>query len=278
MKKLLNVLLVFFFLAGCALLLYPTISDYSNKMHQTQAVARYADYVANEVDEEALQEALDAAAAYNEALLQSSDQGTYYKEHQAEYESLLNIDGTSIMGYVDIPSITTTLPIYHGTEESVLQVAVGHLEWTSLPVGGEGTHTVLSGHRGLPSARLFTDLDQMTLGDIFTVHVYNETLYYQVDDISVVLPEEAEGLQAEEGEDYCTLITCTPYGVNTHRLLVRGTRIYPDFSTGDIFTDGEEVSGVLVSGVLSGCLIIVILLIRRRGKRRRRKKHEAVEG
>ncbi len=277
MKKLLNVLLVFFFLAGCALLLYPTISDYSNKLHQTRAVAEYSDYV-KKIDNSALEADLDAAAAYNEELLHSSDQNTYYKEHQAEYESLLNIDGTSIMGYIDIPSINTTLPIYHGTEESVLQVAVGHLEWTSLPIGGEGTHSVLSGHRGLPSARLFTDLDQVTLGDIFTVHVYNETLYYEVDDITVVLPEEASTLQAEEGEDYCTLITCTPYGVNTHRLLVRGTRIYPDFSAGEIFTDGEEISGILVSGVLCGCLIIIILIFRRIGKRRRRRKHEAMEG
>ena len=143
---------------------------------------------------------------------------------KGEYEAQLNVAGNGVMGYIEIPSIGCTLPIYHGTDEAVLQIAVGHMEGTSLPVGGEGSHCVLSGHRGLPSAKLFTDLDQVGEGDTFLLHVLDETLAYEVDQVKVVLPEEAGDLEAVRGEDYCTLVTCTPYGINTHRLLVRGSR------------------------------------------------------
>ncbi len=259
-NAILNVLLVIILLAGIALLAYPSISDYSNRVHQTRAIVKYADYV-KEVDDETLEQAILAAQEYNARLRESSNPLAFYREHQAEYDNLLNLDGTNIMGYIDIPTINTSLPIYHTTEESVLQVAVGHLEWTSLPVGGESTHSVLSGHRGLPSARLFTDLDQMEVGDVFSIHIYKETLYYSVDNISVVLPEEASGLVPTTGEDYCTLLTCTPYGVNSHRLLVRGSRIYPETDVGDIAGDAQEYSTMLVSGVLGGSVILVFVVV-----------------
>ena len=171
-----------------------------------------------------LREMLEAAAAYNASL----SPGVHFKlsdEEYAEYESLLDLTGTGIMGYVQIPSIDVNLPVYHGTEESVLQVAVGHIAGSSLPVGGEGSHCVLSGHRGLPTARLFTDLDDMGMGDLFTVSALDEVFTYEVDQIRIVLPEEVDELGIVPGKDFCTLVTCTPYGVNTHRMLVRGHRI-----------------------------------------------------
>ncbi len=268
MSKFLNIILVFILLAGCSLLLYPTVSDWSNKMHQSRAITSYQEY-ASEVDEETMQAALEAARDYNERLYEASDKQTFVSEHQSEYESLLNVDDSDIMGYIDIPQIKTTLPIYHGTEESVMQVAVGHLDWTSLPVGGEGTHTVLSGHRGLPSAKLFTDLDLLQIGDVFTIHIYNETLYYEVDQITVVLPEETTGLVPEAGEDYCTLVTCTPYGVNTHRLLVRGTRIFPTTDLSDMTSDVQAVpSAVLAAcvGILLSAISGLIYFLRKRKK------------
>ncbi len=265
MNKWLNSILVIILIAGCSLLLYPSVSDWSNKMHQSRAITSYRQYAA-EVDEEAMEAALEAAREYNEELYEASNKQAFVSENQSTYEELLNIDGSNIMGYVDIPQIQTTLPIYHGTEESVLQIAVGHLDWTSLPVGGEGTHTALSGHRGLPSAKLFTDLDLLQIGDVFAVHVYNETLYYEVDQIKVVLPEETSDLVPEEGQDYCTLVTCTPYGVNTHRLLVRGTRIFPaDIS--EVTSDVQAVPSIALAAGVGAVLSAIIGLfywIRRR--------------
>ncbi len=268
MSKLLNVLLVIILVVGCGLLLYPTVSDISNKMHQTQVVVEYEQAI-QEIDQEAIDAALESADNYNQRLFESSDQVSFQKNNSDEYDSLLNLDGSSIMGYVDIPTIRTTLPIYHGTEENVLQVAVGHLEWTSLPIGGENTHSVLSGHSGLPSAKLFTDLDLMGEGDIFTVHILEQTLYYEVDQITIVLPEEASSLVAEEGGDYCTLLTCTPYGINSHRLLVRGHRIYPSFDTAEITDDLNSISPIVVSAVIIAFMIVVegfVYYIRKRAK------------
>ena len=219
-----NLPLILIFLAGLSLLLYPSISNYWNSLHQSQAIAVY-DQTLDAMDREKNQVMLQQAREYNDSLLGRSDEFHLDEALQAQYESLLNVTGTGIMGYVDIPCINCKLPIYHGTDESVLQVAVGHLEWTSLPVGGPSTHAVISGHRGLPSAELLTHIDRLETGDKFYLHVLGEKLEYRVDDIAVVLPNDTSRLRVVAGEDYVTLVTCTPYGINSHRLLVRGTRV-----------------------------------------------------
>ncbi|MCR2047582.1 class C sortase [Acetatifactor muris] len=223
-KHLSTIILTLILMAGLSLLLYPTVSDYWNSLHQSRAIANYEEAVAA-LDEETYEEYWNQAAVYNEKLWNRPNRYYLSEEEREGYEALLNISGNGIMGYIQIPSIDVSLPIYHGVDEAVLQVAAGHIESSSLPVGGESTHCVLSGHRGLPSARLFTDLDQLVEGDLFMLQVLNETLTYQVDQIRIVLPEEVEELDLSRGKDYCTLVTCTPYGINTHRLLVRGTRI-----------------------------------------------------
>lgn len=176
------------------------------------------------------------------------------------------------MGYVEIPVIDCLLPIYHGTVDSVLQIAVGHLEWSSLPTGGEGTHTVLSGHRGLPSAKLFTDLDKLVIGDIFMLHVLDKVLAYEVDQILIVEPQETEALMIEEGKDLCTLFTCTPYGINTHRLLVRGHRVELEENTVVRLTaDAEQIEPMIVASIAAIPILVVFLtvLISRSNKKRR---------
>lgn len=210
------------FLAGLGLLLYPTVSSAWNRRRSAKTVAAYTELAAA-IDPAVYEKMLADAEDYNRSLPLEPEYvltGT----RLAQYQQLLDADGTGMMGYIDIPCIGVSLPIYHGTEEAVLQAAVGHLEWTSLPVGGSGTHCVLSGHRGLPNATLFTDLDQLEPGDTFTLHVLSRALTYTVREILVVEPEDTQALNIVPGEDLCTLMTCTPYGVNTHRLLVRGTR------------------------------------------------------
>ncbi len=192
-------------------------------MHATQAIAGYVTAV-EDLSAQEREDAIKAAQAYNTKLLNGVDFDLTEEEY-AEYEALLDIGGTGIMGYVQISAIGVNLPIYHSVDESVLQIAVGHIPGSSLPVGGERTHSVLSGHRGLPSAKLFSDLDQMVEGDTFTLNVMGQTTTYMVDQIRIVLPEETDELAIQPGRDYCTLVTCTPYGVNTHRMLVRGKRI-----------------------------------------------------
>lgn len=202
-KRLSTILLILIFLIGLSLLLYPTVSDYWNSLHQSRAIAEYAEQVANLDDD--LYEGLWAdAQRYNETLLDKADRYDMTEEERAEYESLLNVSGNGIIGYIEIPMIQCSLPIYHGTEESVLQIAVGHIEGSSLPTGGAGTHCVLSGHRGLPSAKLFTDLDQLAEGDTFILRILDETLTYEVDQIRTVEPYELDDLGIEEGKDYCT--------------------------------------------------------------------------
>ena len=227
-RKLANIIIGLIFLAGLGILLYPSISDYVNERNSSRAIAAYNQLAAELPPEDYTQE-LEDAAAYNAYLTQfnslSAAATAETEREDSPYESLLNVGGDGIMAVIRIPSIDVNLPIYHGTSESVLQVGVGHLEGSSLPVGGESTHCVVSGHRGLPSARLFTDLDRMEEGDIFSLYVLNEKLSYEVDQILVVEPAEVDALAIEEGEDYCTLVTCTPYGINTHRLLVRGHRV-----------------------------------------------------
>ncbi len=232
-KNLTNIFLAVIVLAGLCLLLYPSFSDWWNSMHQSRAIAAYVETV-DAMSQEEIDEILNAAREYNERLWHRQNRWVLSEEEQAEYESLLDVSGNGIMGYINIPVIGVNLPIYHGTEESVLQVATGHLSATSLPVGGPGTHAAISGHRGLPSARLFTDLDQLKVGDIFTVSVLNEVYTYQIEQIVTVVPEDTSQMNLYQGEDLCTLQTCTPYGVNSHRLLLRGRRI-------------EDVDGALLA-------------------------------
>lgn len=269
-RKSSNVVLVLILLTGLSLLLYPSVSDYWNSFHQSKAIASYAENVAN-LDEEKYDAILSAAKDYNRELLNRESKYALTEEEKAEYLQLLDVSGTGIMGYVEIPKIHCTLPIYHGTEEAVLQVAIGHLEWSSLPTGGSGTHCVISGHRGLPSAKLFSNLDQLSNGDIFMMRVLDEVLTYEVDQISIVLPNQTEELQVVENEDYCTLVTCTPYGVNSHRLLVRGHRVETiDAKTIRVTADAMQVDPVLVAPAVAVPILFAMLvwiLIKYRRKR-----------
>ena len=217
-------LLILILLVGAGLMAYPTVSDWWNSFHASRAIASYSSTVEN-TDSEKLNAMLEAARAYNRTLLTKENPYVMSDEDLEEYNSLLDLSGTGIMGYITIKSIGVYIPIYHGTEESVLQIAVGHLDWTSLPVGGESTHTVLSGHRGLPSAKLFTDLDQIKEGDQFSITVLNQMISYEVDQIRIVEPGDISELSIVPGQDYCTRVTWTPYGINTHRMLVRGHRV-----------------------------------------------------
>lgn len=258
----LTVLFILILFAGLSLLLYPSISNYWNSFHSTQAIANYTEEVAN-LDHQEYDDLWDAARKYNEEL---SRHGTAYRltdEQTQQYETLLNVSGLGIMGSIEIPEIDVNLPIYHGTDESVLQVAVGHLEWSSLPIGGEGTHCVLSGHRGLPSAKLFTNLDQLEKGDTFLLRILDEVLTYEVDQILIVEPQETAALQIEHGKDYCTLITCTPYGINTHRLLVRGHRIdtLQEVSAIRIIADAIQIEPLLVTPIVALPILLVLLMI-----------------
>lgn len=259
------------------MLLYPSVSNYWNSFHQSQAIASYVDAVDN-LDEADYSRLLSDAQAYNASLLSKSNRYKLSDAEYEEYESLLNISGNGIMGYIEIPSISCTLPIYHGTDASILQIAAGHIEGTSLPVGGEGTHCVLSGHRGLPSAQLFTNLDKLVEGDLFVIRVLDETLTYEVDQILIVDPDDMDPLAIEEGKDYCTLVTCTPYGVNTQRLLVRGHRVANQPSAGDIRITTEAVQiDTNIVAVFIGVIILLVLLLwglirnhRRSGRSKRR--------
>lgn len=256
-----TLLLVLILLAGLSLLLYPSVSDYWNSLHQTRAIATYAEEVAN-LDNDAYDQLWEDARAYNQSLLTRSNTYLLSDEQKAEYDRLLDVSGLGIMGYIEIPSIDVSLPIYHGTEESVLQIAVGHLEWTSLPVGGESTHCVFSGHRGLPSAKLFTNLDKLREGDTFLLRVLDEVLTYEVDQILIVEPQETAALHIVEGKDYCTLVTCTPYGVNTHRLLVRGHRIenIEEAKTVRVTADAIQIEPLLVAPIVAIPMLLVLLI------------------
>ena len=266
-----TLLLVLILLTGLSLLLYPTVSDYWNSFHQTRAIATYAENVAI-MDQEQYDEIWAAAKAYNASLAERDNAFLLSDEQKEEYTRLLDVSGLGVMGYIEIPSIDCSLPIYHGTEESVLQVAVGHLDWTSLPVGGESTHCVLSGHRGLPSAKLFTNLDKLQTGDIFMLRVLDNVLTYEVDQILIVEPQETGALRIEEGKDYCTLVTCTPYGINTHRLLVRGHRIdnLEEVKTVRVTADAVQIEPMLVAPMVAIPILLVLLLLLLLPRRRKK--------
>ena len=272
MKKHLPTLcMVLVFVVGLSLLLYPTISDYWNSFHQTQVISGYGDSVAR-LDEISYDYVWQAARQYNADLLQEDNRFFPTEDMHERYLSLLNVAGNGVMGFIEIPELSVRLPIYHSTDEAVLQVAVGHIEGSSLPVGGAGTHCLLSGHRGLPSAKLFSSLDQMAVGDVFMLHVLDETLTYEVDQILVVLPEEISELEIDPEQDYCTLVTCTPYGVNSHRLLVRGHRVENAEETAPVrITNGaSQISEWLVAPFVAIPVILILMLIRRIFRRKRK--------
>lgn len=268
-----TMILILILVVGLSLMLYPSFSNWWNEAHQSRAIAAYSQEV-SKLDENRYDELWQQAWEYNRSLVGRENAYFLDDSQKAEYERLLDVSGMGIMGYIEIPSLKVSLPIYHGTEESVLQVAVGHLEWTSLPVGGESTHCVLSGHRGLPSAKLFTDLDRLVVGDRFRLGVLDQVLTYEVDQILIVEPQDTEALLIEEGKDLCTLVTCTPYGINTHRLLVRGHRVETekDAKNVRVTSDAIQIEPYLVAPVVAAPILLVLLLglliPRRRNKRR----------
>ena len=256
-----TIILILVLVVGMSLILYPTLADWWNSFHQSRAIADY-DAILAEMKEEDYTHLFEAAMAYNEQLQKIKFPLMYY-DQVAGYEDLLNITGTGIMGYIDIPAIQVELPIYHGTSAGVLQIAVGHVEGTSLPTGGADTHCVISAHRGLPSARLFTDLDKLQAGDVFTLTVVDRVLTYEVDQILTVLPHEVEPLYVQKGEDYCTLVTCTPYGINSHRLLVRGTRIENavEVSVKRVTADAVQIQPILVAPMVAAPILLILLIV-----------------
>ena len=256
--KLYTVALIVVLVTGLFLLLYPSFSDWWNSRVQTKLISNYNEIVAK-LDTEDYTALWDSARAYNGDLWGRNNPYLLEESQRERYNGLLNPAGDGIMGYVQIPDIDVVLPIYHGTDELVLQTAIGHLDWTSLPVGGAGTHCVISGHRGLPSARLFTDLDKVMVGDVFMLHVLDDTLTYEVDQIRIVEPDETEELLLQAGKDLCTLVTCTPYGVNSHRLLVRGHRVENLAETVDVRITADAV--VVEKLVVAPFVLLPILLV-----------------
>lgn len=265
MKKHATTILLFVVLfVGLFLLLYPSVSDYYNSFHQSRAIASYTEAVdfAEEAD---YSEYWAAAEEYNSWL---AGQGIVQRmvtaaDHREEYDKLLNVDGSGILGIMEIPEIAVTLPVYHSTSEMVLQVAVGHLEGSSLPTGTPSTHSAFSAHRGLPSAKLFTNLDQLTYGDLFTLRVLDKIFTYEIDQILIVLPHEVESLEIVEGMEYCSLITCTPYGVNSHRLIIRGHRV--ENSTAEqaarVTADAMQIDPLIVAPIVSAPMLLILLVI-----------------
>ena len=278
MKKILPVLaIVLVFMLGLGVMLYPTIAEYVNARIQAKVIDSY-DSTAAEESRAYYEGLLQQAQAFNEELSTKGGLAILTPEEHDEYESLLNLNGDGVMGYIEIPRLELKLSIGHGTEEDVLQKMVGHIEGSSLPVGGESTHAVLSAHRGLPTAKLFSDLDLMQIGDRFMIHTLNQTLTYQVDQITVILPEEIEALAIEPGQDYVTLMTCTPYAVNTHRLLVRGVRVEnaeetPEPETEEQLLDTRRLLQNVVLPATAGALFVtmtvLLLKVIRGGKRKK---------
>lgn len=273
-RNLSSVLVGAAFVVGLFLLLYPSVADYWNSFHQSRAIMSYSDAISNlkKEDYEAL---INEALKYNASVAENGLNWNMEDKDKEEYNKKLNVTGNGIMGYIQIDKIKVTLPIYHGTNESVLQTSIGHLEGSSLPVGAytydskekkvmdanDGSHCILTGHRGLPSAKLFSNLDRMSEGDVFCLNILGETYSYQVDQIRVVEPSDLTELQIEKGEDYCTLITCTPYGINTHRLLVRGHRV--DNPQGDVavIADAVIIDSIYVAPFIAAPIILVLVLI-----------------
>ncbi len=266
-----TILFVLIFFVGLGLLLYPTVSDWWNSQHQSRAIVTYSENV-SDMKDEAKAEEIKKARIYNNRISTMPSGRILSDKELNYYNKVLNITDSGIMAYLEIPSINVSLPVYHGIEESVLQVAVGHLEWTSLPVGGESTHCVVSGHRGLPSAKLLTNLDKLVVGDVFMIYTLDEMLTYQVDQILIVEPYDISALEIIPGRDLLTLVTCTPYGINSHRLLVRGHRIENPKDTPEynIVSEASQIDPVIVAPIVAMPILaafLVYVLIRYRRKR-----------
>lgn len=256
-----NIILIMMLVLGVSLLLYPTVADVWNSFHQSRVINTYTENI-NQMSNQEYQNMKKEANDFNQILKNLEYPWLLNDEMKEQYYATLDIDGVGMMGYIEIPVLNIKFPIYHGTSDTTLQVAIGHVEGSSLPIGGESTHSVLSGHRGLPSAKLFTDLDKLQIQDYFLIHVLDDTYTYEVDQIRIVLPQELEELTIQEGKDYCTLVTCTPYGINTHRLLVRGHRIENDASiqSARISTDAIQVDGLIVALFLLIPVVILVIL------------------
>lgn len=258
-KNLVSILLILTLIVGMGLLLHPSLSDYWNSFHQSRVIMSYAADV-SKVSTEEYEQAIEEAQEYN---IQLADTGILWEmsdDQLEKYNSELNLTGTGVMGYIDISKINVLLPVYHGIGESVLQTSIGHIEGSSLPVGGEGTHSVLSGHRGLPSARLFTDLDKLVIGDTWTLHILNETLTYEVDRIRIVEPYDLSEIKIDKGKDYCTLVTCTPYGINIHRLLVRGHRIANASGEAQVVADALQIEPIYIAPFIAVPVLLLLII------------------
>ncbi|UOC11109.1 class C sortase [Streptococcus equinus] len=257
----LTILLVLAIFVGLSLVLYPTVSDYWNSFHQSRAVASYLQDV-EDLGNSEKEKLLEEARAYNRSLPQNTTPSLNLSSlNQMIYDETFTVTKSGIMAYVEIPKLNVTLPIYHGTDDSVLRIAIGHIPGTSLPIGGKGTHAVISGHRGLASAKLFTDVDQLVKGDTFMIQVLDETLTYEVDQILTVLPQDVSALRINPNEDCVTLVTCTPYGVNTHRLLVRGHRITNVEKEVRVVSEASQVVVLFVALFIAIIIFLLILLI-----------------
>ena len=258
-KNLSTFVLVLIFLIGLSLLLYPTVADYWNSFHQSQVIQTYVESV-TQIDDNEYEQILEDVKEYNEMLLKKTNRFILSDEEVEKYFRLLDM-GDGVMGYIEIDKIDVFLPIYHGEDEAMLQVAIGHMQGSSLPIGGIGTHSVIMGHRGLTSARLFTDLDQLIVGDTFRIHVLDEVLTYEVDQVHIVLPKELDDLDLEKDKDYMTLVTCTPYGVNSHRLLIRGHRVDTVIENHiRVTADALQVDTLLVAIAIAIPMLIFLII------------------
>lgn len=258
-KDKVGILLVLMLFAGVCVLLYPAVSQYWNLRTQTRAAEEYQ-HLVDSVKQQEDPALFAEAEGYNRALWNLVDPLGQYAQ-VAGYDDLLNVSGTGVMGVVSIPKIGVELPVYHGISSEVLNVACGHMQGTSLPIGGESTHSVLSAHRGLPHARLFTDLDRMEVGDTFTITVMGRVVTYQVDQILVVEPNEVDAIRIIEGEDHCTLLTCTPYGINSHRLLVRGTRVENAAPRLHVTSEAYRIDSLVATPVVAAPMLLVLLVV-----------------
>ena len=273
-----TIILVAIFLVGLIVLLYPTISDFWNEKRQSKAVMNYDDLIVDLTPED-YSAFFEQADAYNKKLRSMPFPFMNHEDIAEEYYNTLDVNGDGMMGYITIDKIKVQLPVYHGTSDKVLNSAVGHVEGSSIPVGGESTHSVLSAHRGLPSAKLFTNLDKVEIGDIFTIKILDKIITYQVDQILIVLPHETDALKVEAGKDYCTLVTCTPYGINTHRMLVRGTRIenIEEKKVINVITEAYQIDPLIVTPavaapMLAGLLILLLVKSGKNNKKNKKKK------
>ncbi|MDO4803266.1 MAG: class C sortase [Lachnospiraceae bacterium] len=259
-SKIITIILFAIMLVGAGLMLYPSAANWWNSLTQTGYVASYMSEVAS-MDKSEYEKILNEAIEYNKKLSETGLNFDMTEEEMEEYNRVLNVSGSGVMGYIDIPKINETLPVYHNTEDTILRIAVGHIVGTSLPVGGESSHCVVSGHRGLPTAKLFTDIVKLVEGDTWTLNVLDQVLTYEVDQIRVVEPSNMKYIQIEKGKDYCTLVTCTPYGINSHRILIRGHRIPNVQANLRVTADAMIIDKIYVAPFVAAPILIILLIM-----------------